>query len=146
MHAYARTLLLLAAAAAAHAKTLTVAKSGTAYSSVQAGLNAASAGDTVLVEAGVYGEAVTFGKSGSAAGGFITLRGRTGAILDGTGLKADALVSVSNRSFVRVEGFEVRNLKGSGTPIGISQVFPGDVMRLEFDVIGTMTTKVAGVV
>jgi 2-keto-4-pentenoate hydratase/2-oxohepta-3-ene-1,7-dioic acid hydratase in catechol pathway len=34
----------------------------------------------------------------------------------------------------------------SGTPIGISQVFPGDVMRLEFDVIGTMVTKVAGVV
>lgn len=34
----------------------------------------------------------------------------------------------------------------SGTPIGISQVFPGDVMRLEFDVIGTMVNKVAGVV
>jgi 2-keto-4-pentenoate hydratase/2-oxohepta-3-ene-1,7-dioic acid hydratase in catechol pathway len=34
----------------------------------------------------------------------------------------------------------------SGTPIGIAQVFPGDVMRLEFDVIGTMVTKVAGVV
>ena len=34
----------------------------------------------------------------------------------------------------------------SGTPLGIAQVFPGDVMRLEFDVIGTMTTKVTGVV
>ena len=33
----------------------------------------------------------------------------------------------------------------SGTPVGISQVFPGDVMRTEFDIIGTMITNVTGV-
>jgi 2-keto-4-pentenoate hydratase/2-oxohepta-3-ene-1,7-dioic acid hydratase in catechol pathway len=34
----------------------------------------------------------------------------------------------------------------TGTPIGVAPVVPGDVMRTEFDVIGTMVTKVTGVV
>ena len=34
----------------------------------------------------------------------------------------------------------------SGTPIGVSSVVPGDVMRTEFDVIGTMVTRVTRVV
>lgn len=114
------TGIILAAATALPAKTLTVAKTGGQYATVQAGLNAAVAGDTVLVKAGVYGEGVSFGKSGSAAGGYITLLGETGAILDGTGIGAEELVSIDSKSYVQVIGFEVRNLKGGGTPIGIS--------------------------
>jgi 2-keto-4-pentenoate hydratase/2-oxohepta-3-ene-1,7-dioic acid hydratase in catechol pathway len=34
----------------------------------------------------------------------------------------------------------------TGTPIGVSPVVPGDVMYTEFDIIGTMTNKVIGVV
>lgn len=101
------------------AKTLVVAKTGGQYVTVQAGLTAANAGDTVLVKAGTYNESVSFGKSGTATG-YITLLGETGAILDGTGVGAEELVSIDSKSYVRVVGFEVRNLKKPGTPIGIS--------------------------
>jgi parallel beta-helix repeat protein len=111
---------LLLAAGMAEAKVLTVGKTGAAYATVQAGLDAAAAGDTVLASPGVYAEAVFFGKSGSALAGFITLHGQAGAILDGTGIQAEALIAIHGRSYVRVEGFEARNLKGPGVPMGIS--------------------------
>lgn len=114
------SLCLALGACAAQAKVLTVAKSGGTYATVQAGLTAAAAGDTVLVSPGIYAEAVAFGKSGSAGGGFITLRGEAGAILDGTGSQAEALIAIRGRSYVRAEGFEIRNLAGSGVPMGIS--------------------------
>ncbi|MDB5104376.1 MAG: hypothetical protein JWP91_2065 [Fibrobacteres bacterium] len=111
---------ILLTAAPLFPKTITVSKSGGDFATIQAGLNAASAGDTVLAKPGVYGEKAVFGKSGSQAGGYITLKGEAGAILDGTGLNAGELVSIDSKSYVRVTGLEVRNLKGSGTPIGIS--------------------------
>ncbi|MDQ3002266.1 MAG: right-handed parallel beta-helix repeat-containing protein [Fibrobacterota bacterium] len=110
---------MLLAVTVLQAKTLTVAKSGGQYATVQAGLNAATAGDTVLVTPGIYNEGVSFGKSGTAAGP-ITLLGQKGAILDGTGVGAEELVSIDSKSHVRVMGFEIRNLKKSGVPIGIS--------------------------
>jgi len=67
-----------------HGKTIVVAKSGGAYATIQAGLNAAQPGDTVEVRAGTYNERVTFPRSGTA-GKYITLRGEPGAIIDGTG-------------------------------------------------------------
>lgn len=113
-------LSLVGLLASAQAKVITVAKTGGAHATIQAGLDAAAAGDTVSVAAGTYGEAVAFKKSGSQAAGWITLKGQPGAIIDGTGLKGDGLVTIESKSWVRVEGFEVRNLKGTGTPIGIS--------------------------
>src|SRR5438445_10115248 len=68
----------------ASAREIIVAPSGGDFTSVAAGVGAAQAGDTVTVRAGIYNEAVSFGRSGSAAG-FITLQGKPGAILDGTG-------------------------------------------------------------
>jgi hypothetical protein len=111
------------------AKTLVVAKSGGQYATVQAGLDAARAGDTVLVKAGVYNEAVAFANSGSAAG-YLTLQGETGSILDGTGLNADEMIALVSKSYVRVAGFEVRNLRKSGTPIGISVSGAGDHIEI----------------
>jgi pectin methylesterase-like acyl-CoA thioesterase len=70
---------------AATGATIVVAKSGAAYSTIQAGLNAAKPGDTVDVQAGTYNERVTFPNSGTA-GNYITLQGEPGAIIDGTGL------------------------------------------------------------
>ena len=102
----------------AFSSTITVAKSGSAYNTIQAGLNAANAGDTVLVQTGTYNDAVSFGKSGNAAG-YITLKGEAGAIIDGTG-KGELGIAIVNRNYIKVIGLEVQNFKGSGTPIGIS--------------------------
>jgi hypothetical protein len=102
----------------AFSSTIIVAKSGGAYSTIQAAVIAANAGDTVLVQAGTYNEAVSFGKSGNATG-YITLKGETGAIIDGTG-KGELGIAIVNRNYIKVIGMEVQNFKGSGTPIGIS--------------------------
>ena len=94
-------------------KTIVVAKSGAAFSTIQAGLNAARPGDTVDVRAGIYNERVTFPRSGTA-GKFITLRGEPGAVIDGTGLfdtltGIRGLVFIENRSYVKVIGLTVKN-------------------------------------
>ena len=65
----------------ASARNIIVAPSGGDFSTVAAGVGAARPGDTVTVRAGTYNEAVSFGLSGSAAAGFITLQGDPGAIL-----------------------------------------------------------------
>src|SRR6266513_1333915 len=102
----------------ASARQIFVAASGGHYATVGAGLCAALAGDTVTVRAGIYYEAVSFGRSGSASG-FITLRGEPGATLDGTA-RGGAGISITNRNYIRVSGMTVQNYTGSGTPMGIS--------------------------
>ena len=103
----------------ASARNIIVAPSGGDFSTVAAGVGAARPGDTVTVRAGTYNEAVSFGLSGSAAAGFITLQGEPGAILDGTGSSGQG-ITISSRNYIRVMGMTVRNFQGSGTPIGIS--------------------------
>ena len=86
----------------------------------------AVAGDTVFVRDGVYNELVTFPGSG-AVGAPITLRAYCGEhpVLDATGLGSGtaqpALVSLVDRSHLVVDGFELRNLTGTGSsfPAGI---------------------------
>jgi nitrous oxidase accessory protein NosD len=102
----------------ASSRTIVVALGGGDFASVGAGVGAAQPGDTVAVRAGIYNEAVTFTRSGSAGVGFITLKGDPGAILDGTGLGGQG-VTISGRSYIRVVGVTVQNFKGSGTPMGI---------------------------
>jgi hypothetical protein len=106
---------------AATGATIVVAKSGAAYSTIQAGLNAAKPGDTVDVQAGTYNERVTFPNSGTA-GNYITLQGEPGAIIDGTGLfdtltGTCGLVYIENRSYVKVIGFTIRNAVKSSSKI-----------------------------
>jgi len=103
------------------ANKIIVAPSGGNYTSVQAGVNAANPDDTVLVKAGTYNEAVAFTNSGSAANGYITLLGETGAIIDGTG-KGQNGIYISGKNYIKVIGMEVQNFTGTGntTPIGIS--------------------------
>ena len=100
------------------ARQIIVAPVGGNFTTVAGGVGAAQAGDTVIVRAGIYNEAVSFGRSGSAAAGYITLRGDIGAILDGTGLNGQG-ITISSRNYIRVVGMTVQNFKGSGTPMGI---------------------------
>jgi len=102
----------------ASARNFIVASSGGDFATVAAGVGAAQAGDTVTVRAGTYNEAVTFGRSGSAAG-FITLRGESGAILDGTG-KSGQGITISSKNYIRVIGMTVQTFLAGNTPMGIS--------------------------
>src|SRR5882672_5247509 len=111
-------LVALALPGIASARSIIVAPSGGDFATVAAGVSAALPGDTVTVRAGSYNEAVSFGRSGSAAG-FITLQGEPEAVLDGTGRSGQG-ITINNRNYIRVIGMTVRNFLLGSTPIGIS--------------------------
>jgi len=111
------------------------------WKTIQRAVNAATPGTTILVRAGVYRERVTINRSGSQAGGFITLSNFSGEkpVLDGTGLAPDpgngdmGALYLFNRSFVRIQGFEIRNYRtasGDNTPAGIWVVGQGTNIEL----------------
>ena len=95
---------------------------------IQYAMDRVGAGTTVNVMTGTYNEFVTFKNSGSA-GNYITLQNYAGQspVIDATGLPISGetgLVNIVNRQYVKLIGFEVRNLKaggvGSAFPQGIS--------------------------
>src|SRR4030095_2673939 len=82
---------------------------------IQYALNHVGPGSTVNVLSGVYNEYVNFPNSGTA-GNYIVLQNYTGnaPIIDGTGLPISGevgLVSIVNKQYVKLIGFEVRTLK-----------------------------------
>jgi hypothetical protein len=92
---------------------------------IQYALGRVGAGSTVYVQGGLYNELVTFSNSGSPTGGYITLQNYAGQvpIIDATGLPISgetAVVNIVNREYVRLIGFEIRNLKAGG----VSSAFP----------------------
>ena len=88
---------------------------------IQYALDRAGAGSTVHVMEGIYNERVTFPNSGSVDDGYITLQNVAGhvPIIDGTDLPISGemgLVVMENRAYVKLIGFEIRNLKTAGDP------------------------------
>lgn len=75
------------------------------YETIQGGINAASDGDTVVVEIGTYNEAVIVNKS-------VTLVAEDGVVVDGEGM-GDSAFTVRNDSStlsnVVIKGFEITN-------------------------------------
>lgn len=96
-------------------KTIHVAKSGGDYATITAALMTAVPGDTVLVKGGVYNELISWPKSGSESGGYITLRaaGDSPVILDGNGLAGlndtPEMILIIDKSYIRIEGIEICN-------------------------------------
>ncbi|MDB5056360.1 MAG: ywoF, partial [Bacilli bacterium] len=88
------------------------------WKTVQKAANTVAAGDTVNVRGGIYNEKITMNVSGSAAGGFITFQNYPGetAIIDGTGLSVsgtEAMVNITNKDYIIIKGFEIRNYSTS---------------------------------
>ena len=91
---------------------------------IQYAMDRVGAGSTVNVLTGVYNEYVTFTRSGTS-GNYIVLQNYTGntPVIDGMGLPINGevgLVNIVNKQYVKLIGFEVRNLKAGG----ISSAFP----------------------
>src|ERR1051325_5582126 len=81
---------------------------------IQYALDHVGGGSTVNVLNGIYNEYVNFPTSGTA-GNYIVLQAYSGntPVIDGTGLPISGevgLVSIVNKQYVKLIGFEVRNL------------------------------------
>ncbi len=98
------------------------------WRTVQKACDSAVPGSVVRVAAGTYREKVTVNVQGSAAGGYITFLGAPGAIISGAGRPRKHLISIQNKSYLKIIGFELRDnlkvsdgsairLEGSGTHI-----------------------------
>jgi len=91
---------------------------------IQYAMDRVVAGSTVNVLTGIYNEYVTFKNSGTS-GNYIVLQNYSGntPVIDATGLPISGevgLVSILNKQYVKLIGFEVRNLKAGG----VSSAFP----------------------
>ena len=95
-------------------------------------------GSTVNVRGGIYRELVSINASGNSSDGFITFRSYRGetAILDATHFtphNRSAILTIHNKSYVRIEGFEIRNYRTAQhrlTPLGISVMGSGSHIEL----------------
>jgi hypothetical protein len=95
-------------------------------------------GSTVNVRGGVYEELVSINVSGNAMDGYITFQSSPGEtpILDAehfTPSGRQAVLTIHNQSYVRIEGFEIRNFRTAEhrlAPLGISVMGAGSHIEL----------------
>jgi len=126
------------------------------WRTIQHAVETVPAGTSILVESGVYNELVTITRSGSASAGFLTLTAAPGAlpIIDGTSLGVpngqNGLVTISNASWVRIKGFEIRNYMSHSAalvPIGVYVEGAGnhiEILSNHIHAISTTVTTSAG--
>ncbi|MDP9299677.1 MAG: right-handed parallel beta-helix repeat-containing protein, partial [Actinomycetota bacterium] len=101
---------------------------GSPWRTIQHAAGTVPPGSTVFVRAGVYHERVSVDVSGTASAGPVVIRNAPGEhpILDGTGLAVpsdfNGLFSIDSRSYVTIQGFEIRNYRTAEPghdPVGI---------------------------
>jgi hypothetical protein len=108
------------------------------WRTIQHATDVVRAGGTVNVRGGVYEELVTIKASGNATDGFITFRSYPGetAVLDAgqfTPSGRQGVLTIHNQSYVRIEGFEIRNFHTSEhrlAPLGINIIGAGSHIEL----------------
>jgi hypothetical protein len=110
----------------------------TPWRTIQHAADTARAGSTVYVRGGVYEELVSINASGNASDGFITFRSYPGetAVIDAahfTPTTRTGVVTIQNKSYVRIEGFEIRNFRTAEhrlAPLGINVIGSGSHIEL----------------
>ena len=108
------------------------------WRTIQHAADTARAGSTVYVRGGIYEEMVSVKASGDASDGFITFRSYPDetAVLDAarfTPSGRSAVLTIQNKSYVRIMGLEIRNLRTAEhhlVPLGISIVGAGSHIEL----------------
>ena len=108
------------------------------WRTIQHAADTVSAGSTVNVRGGIYEERVSIKTSGNATDGYITFRSNPGetAVLDAEHFTPDgrsAILTIHNKSYVKIEGFEIRNYRTADrqlTPLGISVMGAGSHIEL----------------
>ena len=129
------SMLLTAAPRPAGATVHSVAESGGDFTVIQDALDAAVAGDTVVVheKLGPYFERLVFPRSGNAGSGFITLEAAAGEqpVLDGTGVPGDqSMILIESKSWLKIVGFEIQNNVGVTDGSGIRIVGAGSHLEV----------------
>jgi hypothetical protein len=108
------------------------------WRTIQHAADSVRAGATVNVRGGTYEERLTLKSSGNPTDGYITFRSYPGEteVLDAEHLAPDGrsgIVTIHNQSYVRIEGFEIRNYRTAErrlTPLGISVIGAGSHIEL----------------
>jgi Right handed beta helix region len=108
------------------------------WRTIQHAADVVRAGSTVNVRGGIYEELVTIKSSGNATDGYITFRSYRGetAVLDAQHLTPSgrsAVLTIHDKSYVRIEGFEIRNYRTAEhrvAPLGISVMGSGSHIEL----------------
>lgn len=108
------------------------------WKTIQHAADVVHAGATVYVRGGIYEELVRIDVSGNASDGFITFKSYHGetAVLDAshfTPHDRQGVLTIQNQSYVRIEGFEIRNFSTAEhhlTPMGINVIGSGSHIEL----------------
>ncbi|HKN15808.1 MAG TPA: right-handed parallel beta-helix repeat-containing protein [Candidatus Sulfotelmatobacter sp.] len=108
------------------------------WRTIQHAADTARAGSTVYVRGGIYEELVTINRSGNAKDGFITFQSSPGetAVIDAerfTPSGRQGVLTIHNQSYVRIEGFEIRNFHTAEhrlAPLGIDVMGSGSHVEL----------------
>jgi parallel beta-helix repeat protein len=133
MKIFASLLIILLIVTSGYAANYYVSKSGSdsnpgtasqPWKTIQKAANTLTAGDTVYIKAGTYHEQVEPKNSGTA-GNYITYTayGNDPVVIDGTGVTLpwafDGLVYVSEVSYIRISGLQVKNVGPGDNHAGI---------------------------
>jgi Right handed beta helix region len=108
------------------------------WRTIQHAADTARAGSTVNVRGGIYEEVVAIKESGNVSEGFITFRSYPGetAVLEAAHLtppERGGVLTISNKSYIRIEGFEIRNYHTAEhhlAPLGINVIGAGSHIEL----------------
>ena len=90
---------------------------GQAYNTLQEGVNAAFAGDTVRMRAGTYSGRVTMPRSGTSNTARITIRNMEGEVphINGNAsVSALAMIEANHRSYITIQGLKLSNFSSRG--------------------------------